>query len=119
MQLEVTAEINACQPPEAQMIIRVLPAKLRGLEAQRSKMPQNTSLPPSSQHPHAKPQGDARDRKRRRGGQPGHPKQSRPLLFPAQCDVVVPIKPTECRCCGQALSGENATPLRHQIWELL
>ena len=28
------------------------------------------------------------------------------------------MKPTECRRCGSPLAGEDAAPLRHQVWEL-
>ena len=60
----ITEEIIARQPPEAQAIIRALlaenaelKARIEALERQaKSKTPQNSSLPPSSQHPHARPQ---------------------------------------------------------------
>lgn len=28
------------------------------------------------------------------------------------------LKPTECRKCGEKLAGNDAEPLRHQVWEL-
>jgi len=31
---------------------------------------------------------------------------------------VLSLKPTECRRCGGRLAGEDADPLRHQVWEL-
>jgi transposase len=31
---------------------------------------------------------------------------------------VKPLKPTECRRCGEELSGSDPEPLRHQVWEL-
>jgi hypothetical protein len=54
MSLEITEELIARQPPEAQAIIRLLLAKIAELEARLNHTPQNWSLPPSALHPHAK-----------------------------------------------------------------
>ena len=126
MSLGITEEIIARQPPEAQAIIRLLLAKIAELEAQieelqrqvKGKTPQNSSLPPSTQHPHARPQPPKRKSKKKRGGQPGHEKHERPLIPTDQCDDVQPLRPTECRRCGEKLSGSDPEPLRHQVWEL-
>ncbi len=114
----VPEELISRQPPEAQAIIRLLLARIAELEARINKSPQNSSLPPSSQHPHAKPPAKGGKSKRKRGGQPGHPKHARPLLPTAECDEVHTLKPTECRRCGNHLAGRDAEPLRHQVWEL-
>ena len=122
----VTEEVIARQPPEAQAIIRLLLAKIASLEAELEELrrqvkgatPQNSSLPPSTQHPHAKPLPRKRTKKRRRGGQPGHKKHERPLIPTDECDEVKTLKPTECRRCGEKLSGSDSDPLRHQVWEL-
>jgi len=55
MSFEITEDLIARQTPEAQLIIRLLLARIEELEARLGKSPQNSSLPPSSQHPHAKP----------------------------------------------------------------
>jgi transposase len=122
----ITEEIIARQPPEAQAIIRlllaeiaVLKARIEELERQvKGKTPQNSSLPPSTQHPHARPQPPKRKSKKKRGGQPGHDKHERPLIPTDQCDDVQTLKPTECRRCSEKLSGSDREPLRHQVWEL-
>jgi len=122
----ITEEIIARQPPEAQAIIRLLLAKIAELEARieelrrqgKGKTPQNSSLPPSTQHPHSRPQPPKRKSKKKRGGQPGHEKHARPLIPSEQCDGVEPLKPSECRRCGGKLSGSDPEPLRHQVWEL-
>ncbi len=88
------------------------------LESGAKKTPQNSSLPPSSQHPHAKPSQRRPKSKKKRGGQPGHPKHERPLIPSKQCSEVIPLKPTECRRCGERLSGSDAEPWRHQVWDL-
>ena len=125
MSLEITEELITRQSPEAQAIIRLLLANIAKLEARVAeletrlgKTPQNSSLPPSTQHPHAKPAPQKSKSKRKRGGQPGHIKHERPLLPTGECDEVHTLKPTECRRCGQKLTGRDAEPLRHQVWEL-
>lgn len=118
MSLEITEKLIANQSPDAQAIIRALLARIQELEARLNKTPKNSSLPPSSQHPHAKPLPRKRKSKKKRGGQPGHPKHDRPLIPTDECDDVQPLKPTECRRCGEELSGSDPEPLRHQVWEL-
>ena len=120
MSLEVTEELIARQPPEAQAIIRALLAKIEELEARINKTPQNSSLPPSTRHPHARPAKTKSKgkKKRKRGGQPGHVKHERPLLASALCDEVIPLKPTSCRRCSTKLAGSDDQPWRHQVWEL-
>ena len=64
-------------------------------------------------------QGSRRSGKRRSsgrspGGQPGHEGHGRSLVSVEQVDELVPIKPSTCRRCGQALCGDDPHPLRHQ-----
>jgi transposase len=114
MSLEITEERIARQAPEAQAILRALLAKIQELQDRLNQSPRNSSSPPRSEHPHAKPPRATRPR----GGQPGHARHERPLLPAEQCDDVIPLKPVTCRRCGRALSGEDAAPLRHPVWEL-
>ena len=73
MWCNVSDNVIARQSPEAQEIIRVLLAEIAGLRAElndlraqveelrrqaKGKTPQNSSLPPSTQHPHAKAAGE-------------------------------------------------------------
>lgn len=126
MRTSVTQKEVAGFPPEAQALIRALLAENAALRAELEELrrvvkgvtPQNSSLPPSAQHPHAKPARPQRKTKRKRGGQPGHKKHERPLIPTEDCDDVKPLKPTECRRCGEKLSGSDPEPLRHQVWEL-
>lgn len=98
--------------------IAKLTARVAELEGRLGKTPQNSSLPPSTQHPHAKPPQQKSKSKKRRGGQPGHAKHERPLIPTDQCDEVHSLKPSECRRCGARLGGRDGKPLRHQVWEL-
>jgi transposase len=130
--LPISPEQLAALPPVVRAVIEALirqyEERIAGLEAELAatkqelatvkKTPQNSSVPPSTQHPHAKPLKSKSKSKNKRGGQPGHAKHERPLLPTEQCDDVVPLKPSECRRCGMELSGDDATPLRHQVYEL-
>lgn len=98
--------------------IRALTARVAELEAKLGKDSSNSSKPPSSAHPHAKPVRLKPKSPRKPGGQPGHQKHERALIPSQQCQKIVPCVPAQCRRCGQALTGTDAAPLRHQVWEL-
>ncbi len=125
----ITEEMIARQPVEDRAVIRLLLAQIAeqdreiaALKAELAalrKTPRNSSLPPSSEHPHAKPPAPKKVRSRKkRGGQPGHVKHERPLIPVEQCSQVIALKPSACRRCGTTLSGDDSQPLRHQVWEL-
>jgi transposase len=116
--LSIPAEVEAEMTPAVRAFVEGLLARLAELEAGLNKTPRNSSLPPSSQHPHAKPPARKPKSKKKRGGQPGHAKHERPLLPSGDCDDIQILKPTECRRCGTKLSGCDPAPLRHQVWEL-
>jgi transposase len=102
---------------QADQIAR-LTARVAALEAQLGKNSTNSSKPPSTTHPHAKPPRSPSKSRRSPGGQPGHPKHQRDLVPTEQCQAIVPCLPTACRRCGEPLSGTDAEPLRHQVWDL-
>ena len=125
----ITPEQLAALPPEFRRLLRAvmdfyeariekLEARIAELESRLGKTPQNSSLPPSAQHPHAKPVSARPKSAKKRGGQPGHRKHERPLIPSDDCDHIEILKPTECRRCGTKLSGDDREPLRHQVWEL-
>lgn len=133
MSLKVTEELIARQSPEAQAIIRLLQAEVQELRTEAQTMraevqelkaqllkltPQNSSLPPSSQHPHAKPNKPKSKSRRKRGGQPGHPRHQRALIPSEECREVIPLRPSVCSGCGEPLKGDDPEPRRHQVWEL-
>lgn len=115
--ITIPPDLEAEMTPAVRGFVKMLLDRIERLEGGR-KTPQNSSLPPSSQHPHARPPMGKRKSKKKRGGQPGHAKRERPLIPSDQCDDVQRLKPTECRRCGAELSGSDPEPLRHQVWEL-
>jgi transposase len=112
-------------PPEAQVIflemaatIERLEKRVAELEARLGQTPRNSSRPPSTEHPHAKPPATRTRSGKKRGGQPGHAKAERPLVPPERVDQAVVLKPEACRRCGEGLCGHDPDPRRHQVWEL-
>jgi transposase len=130
--LPVTPEQMAALPPEFRALLQAVIDFYEGriarlenelavvraeLEATR-KTPRNSSLPPSSEHPHAKPVPRKPQSGKKPGGQPGHPKHERALIRAEECQQVVILKPAQCRRCGELLAGSDPQPLRHQVWDL-
>jgi transposase len=114
----IPAKLEAEMTPAVRAFTLGLLARIAELETRLNKTPQNSSLPPSAQHPHAKPASKKPKSKQKQGGQPGHKKHQRPLLPSGDCDQIEILKPIECRRCGTKLTGRDPTPLRHQVWEL-
>lgn len=138
--LPISAEQLAALPPEVRSVVQALIDYYEGqlavlraenvmLRAENDRLrvelglakkdSRNSSLPPSTEHPHAKPLPPARPKsKRRRGGQPGHEKHERKLVPVTECTAQYDYRPQKCRSCGGKLKGSDAEPLRHQVWEL-
>lgn len=80
----------------------------------------NSSKPPSSdivKPPKDSPQG--KNKKRHRGGQPGHPKHERPEFPPEQIDQTQDYTLTQCPDCGGKLQNADATPRVIQQVEII
>lgn len=125
----IPAELWDQIPPAAQAAILALvqqyESRLQALQDQVNELQQrlnqnstNSSRPPSSEHPHAKPSRHTTKSPRRSGGQLGHAKHQRPLLPTEQCQQVISCVPATCRRCASPLTGSDPQPLRHQVWEL-
>lgn len=118
-------------PPDVQAYIQVLEARLvtveamvhtlqeqvRTLQEQLNHTSRHSSRPPSSDPSHLprprRPRGQ-----RRRGGQPGHPGQTRTRVAVEDVDKGVVLKPAQCQGCHAPLSGADASPFRHQVIEI-
>jgi len=95
--------------------IEWLEARVRELEAQLARYSRNSSSPPSSDRPDAPPPARPKRKGRKRGGQPGHKKHSREMVPPERVTRMVAVKPEACRRCGDALTGNDPEPHRHQV----
>ena len=97
-----------------------LEAEVGELKAKAKQDSSNSSRPPSTDLPNKqykrKPPKSPSGRKR--GGQKGHPKHSRPLVEPDKVDQVITCKPDECGHCGSSLAGDDPQPIRHQVAEI-
>lgn len=130
--LPVTPAQIAALPPEFRALLEAViahfEARIADLESELAatkselaaakKTPRNSSLPPSSEHPHAKPAPQRPKSGKKPGGQPGHAKYERALVPAEQCAQVVTVVPESCRRCGEPLAGCDPQPLRHQVWEV-
>src|SRR5689334_21625682 len=101
-----------------QQQLATLEARVRDLEARLKLNSTNSSKPPSSDPIGLKRKPPAPPSKRKRGGQPGHPKAFRPLVPPEKLRSSRDCKPSACRRCGQALHGEDPSPVVHQVADL-
>ena len=121
----ITPEQLATLPPEFRALLETvidhyeariarLEARIAELEARLGKTPQNSSLPPSTQHPHAKPPQKKPKSKQRRGGQPGHARHERPLIPIDECDEVQSLKPTPVAVAGLLVGLESQVPQIYQ-----
>jgi len=128
----ITPEQISVLPPEFRALLQAVidhyEKRIAGLEVElaavraeleaKKKTPRNSSLPPSTEHPHAKPPPKKEKSGKKPGGQPGHPKHERALIPSEQCQAVISVQPEACRRCGEALVGSDPEPLRHQVWEI-
>jgi transposase len=109
-------------PPEAQAAVSALvqsfERRVADLEERVNKDSTNSSKPPSSDPPSVKRRPPTLASGKKRGGQPGHRHQPRPLVPPEPLRQVIECKPPECRWCGQELQGDDPEPLRHQVAEV-
>jgi transposase len=98
-------------------MIHTLQEQVRALQEQVTQTSRNSSRPPSSDPPQS-PRPPRPHGQRRRGGQPGHLGQTRTLVPVDEVDEVVVLKPEQCSGCQAPLSGDDASPFRHQVIEI-
>ena len=106
--------------PAVKAFVVTLIERIKQLEDQVQKLtPRNSSMPPSAEHPHAKPKRKpSRGKRRKQGGQKGHKKHTRDLVPSDECNEVIPCQPEACRRCGGPLEVDASSPTRHQVWDL-
>jgi transposase len=125
----IPAELWDQIPPASQAAILALVRQYeqrlqtlqRKVDQQTERLNQNStnsSRPPSTDPPHVKRRPPQPSSGRKKGGQPGHARQQRPLVPPEQVEQTIPLMPSACRKCGQALHGQDPHPRRHQVAEI-
>lgn len=95
-----------------------LKAELDELRERLNRNSNNSSNPPSSDPPHQRHTTSNESKGRKRGGQRGHPGQSRKLKAVAQVDRVIDLRPVGCNRCGHLLLGDDPDAARHQVSEV-
>ena len=88
---ELLAEMTPAVRVYVESLLVRMQAELDELKAQVKKLtPQNSSMPPSTVHPHARPPAKPKPKSRKnRGGQQGHPRKVRELVPVERCSEVV------------------------------
>ncbi len=116
--LQVDLEDAQATIAQQQQIIQTLQQQLAHVQTQLNQNSSNSSLPPSSDRFHVKRRPPQPPSGKSRGGQPHHPRGSRPLVPPERVTQIIPCLPTSCRRCGHELTGTDPNPLRYQVVEL-
>ena len=101
-----------------QLQIVALQEQVRSLQERLDSNSRNSSRPPSADPIHLKRQPPRTPSGKKRGGQPGHKRSTRPLVPPDQLADTVTCKPAACSGCGEALDGSDPQPIRHQVAEV-
>jgi hypothetical protein len=118
-------------PPAVHAYMRALEARIVTFEAmvhtfqaqvrpwqERLHHPARHASRPPSRDPPPSPRPRRPRNQRRRGGPPGHLGQMRNLGPVEDVDEVVVLKPAPCQGCHAPLSGDEASPFRHQVSEM-
>lgn len=124
---EIPPELLAEMTPAVRVFVESLLVRMAAMQVEIDELktevkrltPQNSSVPPSTQHPHARPTARPKPKsKKQRGGQQGHRRTVRELVAVERCNEVISLLPENCRRCGEVLTGTDPEPIRHQVWEL-
>ena len=129
---EIASEDWQRTPPSVQQVILCLLERVAALEQEVSSLraaheqlreqtrrsSHNSSQPPSHDAPSVPPRQQRKASGRKRGAQPGHAGHQRTLYPVEACRSVTDHRPVQCGACGSAVSGDDPTPVRHQVVEL-
>lgn len=99
-------------------LVQGLERRIAALEARLGQDSSNSSKPPSSDLLHVKRRPPRPPSGKRRGGQRGHKRHTRPLVPPGRLTAAVECRPAACRGCGHVRAGDDPEPVRHQVAEL-
>jgi transposase len=129
MTREEAIAIARSSPEVIVEVLLELAARIKELErkiALLTRDSSNSSKPPSSDGPAAKPKArrPEKSKKRKPGGQPGHRGANRDLIPIEEVDHVIPVFPEACGHCSAALSREPDSDQptgkywRHQVIDI-
>ena len=106
-------------PAEVIALLEKMDAEIRELRSRLGMNSSNSSCPPSSDGParRGKRKPPTKPSGRKRGGQKGRPKYSRPLAPPEKVAETVVCKPAQCQHCDSHLD-DDPNPIRHQVAEI-
>jgi transposase len=120
-----STESIPAQVVQLQVLLGAALERIRQLEEENARLRErlgqnstNSSKPPSEDPPGTVRLHQKKHSGRRPGGQPGHPKHERVLMPAEQVQRVVEVLPERCKKCQRRLSGQDATPERHQVVEV-
>jgi transposase len=101
----IPPELEAQMTPAVKAFVLALFDRIEKLEEQVQNLtPRNYSVPPSTEHPHAKPKrNQPPGTKRKKGGQKGHKRHLRELVPTEECTTVTKHFPEARRRCGGGL----------------
>jgi transposase len=111
----ISGEDWAATPVAVRVLVTELLQRLASLEARLDQTSQNSSKPPSSDPPGARPRPAKEPTGRKSGGQPGHTGHRRQLKSESEVDHIVDVRPERCGQCSTLLLGEDAEPEQHQV----
>src|SRR5262245_10010221 len=114
----ISAEDWGAAPPAVRALVMELLRRLAQVEARLNQTSRNSSKPPSSDPPGARPRATKEPTGRKAGGQPGHEGHGRKLQPENEVDQIIEVRPERCGQCGTLLLGEDPEPERHQVTEL-
>lgn len=96
----------------------VLEQRIGALEVRLGQDSSNSSKPPSSDPLRLKRRPSPPPSGRKRGGQRGHRRSTRPLVPPEGLADTVECRTTACSACGHGLTGDDPEPWPHQVAEV-
>jgi transposase len=111
----ISAEDWTATPVAVRVLMTELLQRLAKLEARLNQTSQNSSKPPSSDPPQARPRRPKEPSGRKTGGQPGHTGHHRQLKPESEVDHIIDVRPERCGQCGALLLSEDTEPERHQV----
>jgi transposase len=105
-------------PVAVRVLVTELLRRVAQLEDRLNQTSRNSSKPPSSDPPGARPRTTKEPTGRKSGGQLGHEGHSRKVKPESEVDQIIDVRPERCGQCGTLLLGEDVAPERHQVTEL-